>query len=198
MICVCLLVKWVNSWHHHMYSGCNSSCGCVWLTDSPLPITQVRRNNKVPLLSHTHVHQSFLHAWDYLVGSQDDVICLSIIISETNWVHFVGRGKEKMSTVLPSSTEWMENNEQKNKNECNSRDFPFSAVSAAHCACRGWRITERDLMWSGILSRHENYSQKSEVGNCLWPGKMSTWLRRWRYVISATQKISVILDIIYS
>ena len=44
----------------------------------------MRGNNKVPFLSHTHLHQSVLHPWDYLVGSQHDVVCLSIIIPEMN------------------------------------------------------------------------------------------------------------------
>lgn len=50
------------------------------LTDSSLSVGQMRRNNEVPFLPHTHVHQSRLHSWDNLVSSQHNVVGLPIVV----------------------------------------------------------------------------------------------------------------------
>lgn len=50
------------------------------LTDSSLPVAQMRRNNQVPFLAHTHLQEPFFHPRDHLVRPEDNVVCLAIII----------------------------------------------------------------------------------------------------------------------
>ena len=50
------------------------------LTDASLPVAQVRGDDQVSLFSHTHVLEALLHARHHLVGSQHDVVRLSIVV----------------------------------------------------------------------------------------------------------------------